>query len=361
MRTVRFLAFICCIIAYRGDIFAQDFTDGIIEDGEILARVIENGELVCGVNGQLPRFSQANDTTLGYSGFDVDICRAVAAAILGDADAVLFVPVIADARESTIENGDIDLIVRNTTWNYERDITWEATFGPVVFYDAQAVVVRRALGVESIVGLNNLTICVAPGTTTIDNIRREVPDAIFFSGDPSEDPDEADLFQTFIQQDSPCDAFTSDRSQILAQLSTLPEAERGTYLILDDRISEEPLAPVSNQGDQQFADIVRVVVFGLITADYLDVNQNTVTGYTRAETQDEQVRRLLGFDDDPNIEDDSIGEKFSLRPDFMVNVIIQIGSYGDIYNRHIEDILPRDQTLNRLWVDGGQIYAPPWR
>jgi general L-amino acid transport system substrate-binding protein len=325
-------------------VMAQD-----AEVGEITARVIERGELICGVNDRLPGFGTVNDAG-EFSGFDVDVCRAVAAAILGDANAVQFRPLTAAERPTALASGEVDMISRNTTWTLSRDSEWGATFGPTTFYDGQGIMVAADSGIAGLEDLEGETICTNAGTTTELNIT-DTMSALGLEFD----------LQTFQDFDGALDAFyngrcgavTTDASGLISRKAVAPDP--GALVILPNIISKEPLGPLSPQSDAQFADVIRWTVYGMINAEEFGINSENVGEFL--ESEDPGVQRLFGLGETP------AGSYLGLDNDFMVNVITQVGNYGEVFDRNLgpETVFGLERGVNALWTDGGLVYAPPFR
>jgi general L-amino acid transport system substrate-binding protein len=338
------LALVIAVVALSGAslLSAQE---GVIL-GPVTQRVLDRGELICGVNANLTGFGVVNDAG-EFSGFDVDICRAVAVAILGDANAVSFRPLTGAERQAAIQGGEIDMMSRNTTWTLSRDSVWGATFGPTTFYDGQGVGTRAELGITSLDGLDGASVCVQQGTTTELNIT----DAVSSRGldiDILTFPDAPSTWQSYL--DGRCEAWTTDISGIISFHAGAPDP--GEHMILNDVLSKEPLGPLSPQNDPQFADIIAWTVFGLITGEELGITSENVMDFVGSD--DPVVQRFLGSGDN------AAGSYLGIQNDFMVNVISQIGNYGEIYARNLGPLnVPRG--VNALWTAGGLLYAPPFR
>jgi general L-amino acid transport system substrate-binding protein len=314
--------------------------------GGILAAVQSRGELICGVNGQLPGFSFLDQATNEYSGFDADFCRAVAAAVLGDAERVEFRAVSADLRGPALQTGEVDVLVRNTTWTVTRDTSW-GLFAPTTFYDGQGMMVRSADGISSLEDLEGATICVQTGTTTELNLA-DVMGARGIDFTPSTF---GELEQTYSAYDEgSCDAVTSDRSQLLATRTTLGSPD--DHVILEDVMSKEPLGPVAPLGDDPWFNVVKWVVFATIQAEESGITSENVE--EMAGSDDPVISRLLGAEGDLGL---------GLDPDWVVNVISAVGNYGEIYDRNLGPgtEFELERGPNSLWTDGGLLYAPPYR
>ena len=320
-------------------------------DGAILRRIQERGALICGVNTVLPGFGAQNDAG-DYIGFDTDICRAVAAAILGDANAIIFRPLTGAERPTALSSGEVDMISRNTTWTLSRDTEWGATFGPTTFYDGQGIMVMVDFGVSSIDELTeeSITICANAGSTTELNIT-----------DLIESTDAAWTVNTFPDTDAgmdayqagACDAITSDLSALISRKAT--SADPAAHVILPGVISKEPLGPVSPQNDANFADIIRWVVWGLLTAEEFGIGSMNIVDFLDSENA--EIGRLLGLGD--NV----AGGYLGINDQFMVDVITQLGNYGEIFDRNLgpDTIFGLERGFNDLWTKGGLMYAAPFR
>jgi general L-amino acid transport system substrate-binding protein len=321
-----------------------------VMESERLAAVSDRGRLICGVNTSVPGFGFV-DADGQNVGFDIDICRAIAAAIFGDASAVEFRPVTAAERFTALQTNEIDVLSRNTTWTFGRDVELGTDFGPTTFYDGQGMMVRADSGFTSLDDMGGATICVLAGTTTEGNLADafnsrglEYEALVLDTGDAT----------AAAYDEGRCDGLTSDKSQLAGLRTTLTNPD--DHIILPETMSKEPLGPVWAHGDQQWGDVVRWVVYSLIIAEEKGITQANVADIA-ATTEDPETRRLLGVEGE-------FGALLGLEPDFVVDVISAVGNYGEIYERHLGPAgtnIPREGTLNALWSDGGMIYAPPWR
>ncbi len=323
----------------------------VAQDDSILARIQERGELICGVNATLPGFGTQNDAG-DFEGFDVDICKAVAAAVLGDAEAVTYRPLTAAERPTALASGEIDMLSRNTTWTLSRDTEWGATFGPTTFYDGQGIMVKVEFGVTTIeeLGEESITMCTNAGTTTELNVT-DLADKLGADW-------ELNTFQDFdavmdAYEADACDAITTDMSGLLSRKATA--ADPAAHFILPGTISKEPLGPVSAQSDPQFADIIRWTVWGLITAEELGIDSMNIGDFM--DSEDANIQRFLGLGDSVT------GDYLGINDEFMVDVITQVGNYGEVFDRNLgpETIFGLTRGVNALWTDGGLLYAPPFR
>ncbi|HEX9738154.1 MAG TPA: amino acid ABC transporter substrate-binding protein [Candidatus Limnocylindria bacterium] len=314
--------------------------------GGRLALVQERGQLICGVNGGLPGFSFLDAATGDTTGFDADFCRAVAAAVLGDPTLVEFRTLNADARGPALQTGEVDVLIRNTTWTVSRDTDW-GLFAPTTFYDGQGMMVRAADGIGSLADLEGATICVQTGTTTELNLADVFrSEGIDFTPLPF-----GEIEQTYSAYDEgSCDAVTSDRSQLVAQRTILGNPD--DHVILDEVMSKEPLGPVVPLGDDEWFNVVKWVVFATFEAEERGITQDNVADMVGSDNP--VIARLLGADGDLGL---------GLEADWAVSVISAVGNYGEIYDRNLGPGTPfdLDRGPNSLWTDGGLLYAPPYR
>ena len=320
--------------------------------GGILALVRERGELICGVNGSLPGFSFLDDDG-NTAGFDADFCRAVAAAVLGDAEAVQFRALNADQRGPALQTGEVDVLIRNTTWTVQRDTQW-GLFAPTTFYDGQAIMARAELDATTLEDLAGATVCVQSGTTTELNLA----DAFRTAGIEIETQVFSEIDPTYAAyEEGRCDAVTSDRSQLVARRTAFENPDDHT--ILEAVLSKEPLGPVAPIGDDAWFNVVKWTVFATIEAEELDITSENVEE-TAASSDNPVVQRLLGVTPEGS---DPFEAGLGLEPDWVVDVISQVGNYAEIYDRNLGPSTPFDleRGLNSLWTDGGLLYAPPYR
>ena len=331
---------------------------GMAQDaqGSRLARVQERGKVICASRNDVPGYGYL-DSNANNVGFDIDLCRALAAAVLGDANAIEIRLISAAERGPTIQSGEVDMLVRTVTWTTSRDAQW-GNYAQTMFYDGQGFLVNKDLNLSSALQLSGATVCVTQGTTTELNLQDfSNQNNLDISPLTFEDTDAV----VAAYQSGQCDAFTNDRSQ-LAALSSAFE-NKDAHVILPETISEEPLGPVVPHGDDQWFDIVKTVMAILIYAEAYDVTSGNVPAAT---TGDTKVDRLLGLEG-------SYGqESLGLSNTAAQDVINAVGNYGEIYDRNLgpEGInLPRENGRNALWADapcqncpkGGQIYAAPLR
>ncbi|HLF37831.1 MAG TPA: amino acid ABC transporter substrate-binding protein, partial [Anaerolineales bacterium] len=313
--------------------------------------VKDSGTVRCGVNTGVPGFGFLNEQG-EFVGFDIDFCRAIAVAIFNDPNAVEFRPLTAAERFTALQTNEIDVLIRNTTWTLTRDVQLGTDFGTTTFYDGQGMMVRRDSGFASLGDMAGATVCVLTGTTTEGNLA----DAFNERGLSYEPLVFATSDETRVAYgEGRCDGLTSDKSQ-LNGLRTALEVP-ADHIILPEAMSKEPLGPVWAQGDQQWGDVVRWVVNAIILAEEKGITSSNVDGIVASDPQDIEVRRLLGIEGE-------FGAMLGLAPDFVVNVIREVGNYGEIYDRHLGPNgidIPREGSLNELWMDGGLLYALPWK
>lgn len=306
------------------------------------------GYLLCGVNEGLPGFA-AMDQRGFWTGFDVDFCRAVAAAVFGDATKVRLVPLSADARFQALQAGKIDVLARNSTWTMARETEYGLTFVGVTYYDGQGFLVPRAMRVSSALELDGAKVCVQRGTTTIDNLADYFnANHMNFAAVVSMSPEEA----VKDYNGGLCTAMTSDLSQLYALRLTL--AKPRDNIVLPDVISKEPLGPVVRNNDRQWIDVVRWIYFAMLNAEELGVSSKTI-GQAMSSRKPE-VMRLVGTSGD-------FGGQLGLSNAWAANVIRLVGNYGEVFDRNLGAKTPLGipRGLNQLWTSGGIQYAPPIR
>ena len=304
------------------------------------------GELRCGINTGLPGFAYTDDAG-NWTGFDVAYCRALAAAVLGDADAVTYVNLTGKTRFPALQAGEIDVLSRNTTWTISRDVDLGFTFVGVNYYDGQGFMGRRSLGVMSATELDGASVCIQTGTTTELNL------ADFFRTNGMEYepvPIETNAEARAAYEEERCDVYTTDASGIAATRSTFADAD--AHMIFPEIVSKEPLGPLVQQGDDQWADIARWVLNALIIAEELDVTQASVRAMAGG-TGHPEINRMLGTEG-------SYGEMLGLDAQWAVRAIEAEGNYAEIFERYLTP-LSLQRGLNALYKDGGILYAPPFR
>jgi len=317
--------------------------------GGRLDTIKARGKVICGVNGGLPGFSFLGaDGT--FSGFDADFCRAVAVAIFGDPAAAEFRALSTQERFTALQTGEVDVLIRNTTWTFKRDVELGMTFGPTTFYDGQGMLVHADIGAATLEDLEGGTICVQTGTTTELNLADQMNSrGISYEPVVFEDIDAA--YAAY--EEGRCDAATSDRSQLVGRRSAMKDPS--AHVLLDVVMSKEPLGPLTLQGDSQWSDVVAWTVYGVIAAEEKGINSTNADSF--ANTTDPEIKRMLGLDDS------NLGALLGLENDWLVKVIKEVGNYGEIYDRNLGPGTPLniDRGPNKLWTDGGLIYSPPFR
>lgn len=320
-----------------------------VAGGDRLQAILDRGVLLCGVHGSFQGFGFL-DANGNWTGFDVDFCRAWAAALFNDPNAVEFKGVSAQDRFTALQAGEFDVLSRNSTWTFTRDVELGLTFGPVTFYDGQAIMARKDIVGDASAGLDALegaNVCVQSGTTTELNLADQFR-AAGVNYEPVVFEDQNAAFQAY--EEGRCDAITSDRSQLATQGQAVL-SNYADHVILDLVMSKEPLGPAVVQGDEKWADVVHWVVFGMIQAEELGITSENVDSFLTSE--DPVVRRLLGVEGE-------LGSKLGITNDFVYRVIKLVGNYGEVYDRNLASYgLARGQ--NDLWTNGGLMYAPPYR
>ncbi len=313
-----------------------------------LDEVKARGELVCGVSQGLPGFSNP-DAQGNWSGIDVDVCRAIAAAIFGDDSKVSYTPLSAKERFTALQSGEVDLLSRNTTWTMSRDSELGLNFAGVNYYDGQGFMVRKDLGVSSALELGGAAVCTNTGTTTELNV------ADYFRANNMEYEvvafEKADEVVAAYDAGR-CDVFTTDASGLYAQRLKL--ANPGEHMVLPEIISKEPLGPAVRQGDDQWLDIVKWTLNALVNAEEMGITSANVEEMKGS--GDPAIARLLGVEG-------SFGEAIGLDNDWAVKAIAAVGNYSEMFERNVgpDTDLGIQRGLNALWKDGGILYAPPVR
>jgi general L-amino acid transport system substrate-binding protein len=343
-----------------GDAGSEGESGGGGGDG-LLAEVRDRGTLNCGVNETVPGFGLVDDEG-NYTGFDVEFCKVVAAAVLGDAEAVEYTPLTAETRFTALQSGEVDVLIRNTTFTAIRDGAEGARFLETTFFDGQGMMVRADSGFGSIEDMDGTTICVLQGTTTELNLATRFG-ASNLSYEPLPYPDADAIQEAFVA--GQCDGWTSDLSQLAGIRSAFPEAEGGpeALTIFDEAFSKEPLGPVVRDGDDDWADAVNWAVISTIQAEEFGITQDNVEQQLESDNAD--VLRFLGepVEAEEGADPAPFDPGLDLDADFAVNVISQVGNYGEIYDRTVGagSQLALDRGLNAQWEDGGLLYAPPYR
>ncbi len=307
------------------------------------------GKLNCGVTVGLVGFAAPNANG-EWEGFDVAVCRAVAAAVLGDSKAVEFVPTTGKTRFTALASGEIDMLARNTTWTFSRDVDLKFEFVGVNYYDGQGFMVPKELGVSSAKELDGATVCIQTGTTTELNL------ADFFrsnniSYEPVPIETNAEAQQQYLA--GACDVYTTDASGLAATRATFDDP--GAHVLLPEIISKEPLGPLVRHGDNEWGDVVRWTLNALIAAEELGITSANLSEMS-AGTENPEINRLLGSEG-------TLGEMLGLDAAWAQNAVASQGNYGEIFAKNIGEDTPVGlaRGLNAQWTEGGLLYAPPFR
>ena len=319
-----------------------------LASAQTLKTVKDRGTLNCGSNGTLGGFGLP-DAQGNWTGLDVDFCRAVAAAVLGDSTKVKFVALTAGNRFTALQSGEVDVLARNTTWTSSRDTSLGLNFTGINYFDGQGFMVRKSLKVNSALELSDASVCVQQGTTTELNL------ADYFRANKMKL--KSVTFATSSEavkayDGGRCDAYTTDASALYSE--RLRTANADEHMVLPEIISKEPLGPAVRHGDDQWFDVVKWVHFAMINAEELDITSKNVTEQMNSTNPD--IKRLLGTEG-------NFGEQLGLSKDWVVNIIKQVGNYGEIFDKNVGEGSPLKiaRGLNRLWNKGGIQYAPPVR
>ena len=317
--------------------------------GGTLDDVKARGELLCGTNPGLTGFA-APDANGEYQGFDAALCKAIAAAVLGDASKVKFVPLSSEVRFTALASGEVDVLIRNSTATYSRDSDLKLDFPVINYYDGQGFMVKKELGVSSAKELNGATICIQTGTTTELNL------ADYFKANnmtytPVTVQDDAEGQRQYVA--GACDAYTTDASGLASIRATLPD--RDNHIILPEIVSKEPLGPLVRHGDNNWGDVVRWTFYALVAAEEYGITSANVEE-TATSTQNPEIKRLLGVEGD-------LGAMMGLDKDWAKRAIAATGNYGEIFEANIGAATPIGlaRGLNAQWTQGGLLYAPPFR
>ena len=315
---------------------------GLLED------VKAKGFIQCGVNTGLTGFSAPNDKGK-WEGFDVDFCRAMSAAVFGDADKVKYTPLTSKERFTALQSGEIDVLSRNTTWTFTRDVNLGLEFIGSNYYDGQGFMVRKDLGVKSARELDGASVCIQTGTTTELNLadyfrthKMEFNSVVFEKADEIRAAYDAGR----------CDVYTTDRSGLAAQRSLLKAPE--DHLVLPEVVSKEPLGPVVRHGQSEWGDVARWTLYTLIVAEELGITSANVD--SMKSSKNPEVLRLLGIEGE-------MGKQLGISADWAYNIVKQVGNYSEVYERHVgvNTPLKLERGINALWTQGGLMYAPPFR
>lgn len=333
---------------FLGTLSATALLAGMAAAGT-LDDVKARGELICGVNIGLTGFGTP-DASGAYQGFDVALCKALGAAVLGDAAKVKYVPTTGETRFTALASGEVDVLIRNSTWTYSRDTDLKFDFVAVNYYDGQGFMVKKDLGVSSAKELDGATVCIQTGTTTELNL------ADFFKSNnisytPVTVADDSEAARQY--EAGACDTYTTDASGLAASRASM--ADPANHIILPEIISKEPLGPVVRHGDNNWGDIVRWTYFALLTAEEKGITKANLDQIASS-TIDPEVKRILGLEGD-------MGAMMGLDKEWAKRAIAVSGNYGEIFEANIGSSTPIGlaRGLNALWTQGGLQYAPPFR
>jgi general L-amino acid transport system substrate-binding protein len=312
---------------------------------DTLDNIKKAGVLKCGVSQGLPGFSNP-DNKGKWTGIDVDYCKALAAAILGDGNKVKYVPLSAKVRFTALQSGEIDVLSRNTTWTFTRDAGLGLNFVGVLYYDGQGFMVKKKLGVKTALKLSGAQVCTNTGTTTELNVADYFrANGMKYKVVAFEKADEV----VAAYDAGRCDVYTTDRSGIAAQRTKLKNPD--AHIILPETISKEPLGPVVRQGDDKFFNIAKWVLNALLTAEELGVTSANAGAMMKSKNP--EIRRLLGVES-------NLGAKIGLDKEWAARAIKAVGNYAEMYKRNVAP-LGLARGINRLWSKGGLLYSPPFR
>ncbi|MFC4306444.1 amino acid ABC transporter substrate-binding protein [Cohnella boryungensis] len=317
------------------------------QGGSTLEKVKKRGNVVIGVDTVLPGFGFL-DSNGSFSGFDIEIGRAFAAAIFGDPNKATMRPVTGQTRFTALQTGEIDILSRATTMSFTRDTSLGLKFIPTTFYDGQGVMVHKSANVSTIAELNGLRVGVEQGTTTEQNLTEKLrkvnakAEIIVFENQ--------DAIVAAYEQGS-IDAWTSDQSGLVSRLASMKQPDE--HLILQEVLSKEPLTPVVKAGDDQWFNLTRWIVYALIQAEEYGITKDNVDQFLQSE--DPGIRRFLGLEGE-------LGKHIGLDNDFVVKLIKGVGNYGEIFDRNLGkgSIFKLDRGVNGLWTEGGLMYSPPF-
>jgi general L-amino acid transport system substrate-binding protein len=337
MKYIKSLMVALTVVLFTSASFADTLND-----------VKARGMLKCGSNTGLVGFAAPDDAGV-WRGVDVDVCRAVAAAVFGDAEAMEVVPTTSKARFTILQSGEIDMLARNTTWTFSRDVDLGLEFVGVNYYDGQGFLVPTSLGVTSAKELDGASVCIQVGTTTELNLADYFRmNKMEYESIPVETNDEADA--AFLA--GRCDVYTTDQSGLYAQRSTYPNPD--DWVVLPEIISKEPLGPSVRHGDSKWADVVRWSLNTMIIAEEMGITSANVDSFLSSDNPG--ILRLLG-------KEGAYGAMLGVNNDFGYQIIKQVGNYGESFERNIGLSTPMAiaRGVNAMWTEGGLIYAPPFR
>ena len=323
--------------------------------GEVLDKVKAAGKVTCGVNTGLAGFAAPNDQGV-WAGLDIDLCRAVAAAVFGDSNKVEYKPLNAEQRFTALQSGEVDMLSRNSTWTMSRDSQLGLDFVAVNYYDGQGFMVRKDLGVGSAKDLKGATVCVQEGTTTEKNLGDfDKANGLGMQPVKFKESDQARA----AYDEGRCDAYTTDASGLAAERTGLKDP--AAHVILPEIISKEPLGPVVRHGDNQWGDIVRWSHYAMLIGEEKGITSANIDEVKAANAEgaagaDAETQRMLGITD-------KMGEGLGVPNDWAYNILKQVGNYSEAFERNVGKNTPLglDRGLNALWTQGGLQYAPPVR
>ena len=356
-KTIVCLVWIFWILVVDNSVMGQDNTSIELEYNPSYSttfdRIMKRGYVICGTNDEFPGFSQelwSTENGTVWAGFDVDMCRVVAAAMFGDATAIEFTVVNGKTRFEFLINGTIDILSAATTYTFTRSVLKKLEFAPTTYYDGQGFIVRKTLGVSSAKQLEGAKVCFSSTGTGAKNI------ADFFAIHeinyiPVPVPPDKKARQMYI--DGGCDMYGTDRSGLASNRLGFKDPDR--HMILPEIISKEPLGPVVRYGDQQWSDIVRWSIFVLFIAEEMGINSKNIDTFKN--NIDPNIQRFMG--EKNGLDHPNLGAKLELPATWSYDIIKQVGNYKEIYDRNIKKKLGLSRGLNKLYSDGGLLYAPP--
>ena len=341
MKSIKYLSL---VLAVLGLSFTGISSAGTLDD------VRAKGHVQCGINTGLTGFAFTDDQG-NWQGFDVALCQGVAAAVFGDASNVKYTNLTGKTRFEALKAGEVDMLSRNTTWTYSRDVDLKLTFLGVNYYDGQGFIVPASLGVNSATELEGASVCIQTGTTTELNL------ADFFRGnnmnyEPVPIETNAEARQNYLA--GRCDVYTTDRSGLAATRASLENP--ADHVVLPEIISKEPLGPLVRHGDDEWGDVVRWTLNVLIIAEEKGITKENVRAMAAETQNDAEMNRMFGTEGE-------YGAMLGLSADWVVNVIAAVGNYGEIFEQYlgVNTDIGLERGVNALWTDGGLIYAPPYR
>ena len=341
MKSIKYLSL---VLAVLGLSFTGISSAGTLDD------VRAKGHVQCGINTGLTGFAFTDDQG-NWQGFDVALCQGVAAAVFGDASNVKYTNLTGKTRFEALKAGEVDMLSRNTTWTYSRDVDLKLTFLGVNYYDGQGFIVPASLGVNSATELEGASVCIQTGTTTELNL------ADFFrennmNYEPVPIETNAEARQNYLA--GRCDVYTTDRSGLAATRASLENP--ADHVVLPEIISKEPLGPLVRHGDDEWGDVVRWTLNVLIIAEEKGITKDNVRAMAAETQKDAEMNRMFGTEGE-------YGAMLGLSADWVVNVIAAVGNYGEIFEQYlgVNTDIGLERGVNALWTDGGLIYAPPYR